>query len=46
MRADLTTVGAGAATALAEAVGVALKASTGVAGIPSLRELAAGKGTS
>ena len=45
VRADLTTVGAVAATALAEAVVAALRAATGVAGIPSLRELAVGKGT-
>ena len=41
VRADLTTVGALAATALAEAVVVAVNAATGVAGIPSVRELAA-----
>jgi L-aminopeptidase/D-esterase-like protein len=44
VRADLTTVGAVAATVVAAAVIAAVNAATGSAGIPSLRELAAGEG--
>ena len=44
VHADLTTVGAVAATALSGAVIAAVNAATGLAGIPSVRELAGGEG--
>ena len=42
MPADVTTVGSAAATVLAQAVLAAVRAATGLAGVPAAGELAAG----
>jgi L-aminopeptidase/D-esterase-like protein len=44
LRADVSTVGAAAATALARAVLAAVRAATALAGVPALRDLVAGGG--